>query len=176
MSSNKLLYIVIALLIIVIGCGAYFIFCGKDNAIERLNNQPENVLPAPAESSENNLSEQPNKAKYDEYLSDIYLGKMAIGKKIGTDGFPAKTNVFTSGVDQFCTMMNLKKTILSGGIATAVYDVVAKQDSQLKTVFPVELKAGGSGGCGSLDQSAGKYEYKLYIDDVLVSVLPFEVK
>lgn len=36
---------------------------------------------------------------------------------------------------------------------------------------------GGSVGCsGSLEQPAGKYEYKIYIDDVLAVVLPFEVK
>jgi hypothetical protein len=124
----------------------------------------------------NSLSELPNKAKYDEYFSDIYLGKMDIGKVIGTDGFPTKTSTFTKAVDQFCSMMTLKKTISAGHIGNAFYDVVAKRDIQPKSIFPMELAAGGSGGCNSLNLPTGKYEDKIYIDDVLVAVLPFEVK
>lgn len=178
MTNNKTLYIIIAVLVlIIIGGGAYFVFSGKSAPKTKSGGQPEAVSQIPTlPSSGGQLSEQPNKAKYSEYLSDIYLGKMAIGKKIGADGFPTKTNIFTAGTDLFCSMMTLKKTISSGNVATAVYDVVAKQDNQPKTVFPMELKAGGSGGCGNLDQPVGKYEYKLYIDDILAVVLPFEVK
>jgi hypothetical protein len=122
------------------------------------------------------LSEQPNKAKYAEFFGDIYLGKMAIGKKIGTDGFPTRTNIFTLGVDQFCTMMTLKKMLPAGTFAGAIYDTATKTYTEPKSSFPMELKAGGSGGCGSLVQSLGKYEDKLYVDDVLIAVMPFEVK
>ncbi|MBI4119356.1 MAG: hypothetical protein HY456_00730 [Parcubacteria group bacterium] len=175
--SNKILYAIIVLLLaVVVGGGTYFILNRQGGIKTETGSQPTAVNQAPATPAGASLSEQPNKAKYAEYLSDIYLGKMAIGKKIGADGFPTKTNVFTAGTDQFCTMMTLKKTIPSGEVAIAIYDTVAKQDNQSKTVFPVELKAGGSGGCGSLTQPAGKYEYKLYINDVLASVLPFEVK
>lgn len=132
--------------------------------------------PAAAATPGNQLFELPNKTKYNEYFSDIYLGKMDIGKVIGTDGFPTKTNIFTKGVDLFCTMMSLKKTIPAGHVGNAIYDVIAKKNIQQKSIFPGELAAGGSGGCGSLDQSAGKYEDKIYIDDVLVAVQPFEVK
>lgn len=124
----------------------------------------------------NPLSEQPNKAKFDEYFSDIYLGKMNIGKVIGADGFPIKTSIFTKGVDLFCSMMTIKKTISAGRVGDAIYDVAAKKVIQPKSFFPRELAVGGSGGCSKLDQPAGKYEEKIYIDDVLVAVLPFEVK
>jgi len=84
--------------------------------------------------------------------------------------------VFTSA-DQFCTSLEIKKTIPSGSFSVAIYDTVKKDYLQPKTVFPVELKKGGSVGCnGVIDQPAGKYEYKIYIDDVLTAVLPYEVK
>lgn len=173
--NNKVLYaIIVALVVIIVAGGAYFL--GSRGAQkERSVNSPASSQPSATETK-STLSEQPDKAKYGEYLSDIYLGKMAVGKKIGADGFPTRTNVFTSGTDQFCTMMTLKKSIVAGTAATAVYDIAAGQDNSPKTIFPMGLKAGGSGGCGSLTQPPGKYEYKLYVDNVLVAVLPFEVK
>lgn len=129
-----------------------------------------------APSSASPLSERPNKAKYDEYFSDIYLGKMNIGKVIGTDGFPLKTSVFTKGVDLFCLMMTIKKIIPAGHVGDAIYDATAKKVIQPRSFFPMELAMGGSGGCSKLDQPAGKCEKQIYIDDVLVAVLPFEVK
>lgn len=113
---------------------------------------------------------------FTEYFSDFYLGKMPIGKIIGTDGFPTRTNSFAKGVDLFCTMMSIKKTIAAGRVSNAIYDVAAKTYVQPKSVFPKELTAGGSGGCSSLDQPKGTYQDQIYLDDVLVAVLPFEVK
>lgn len=72
----------------------------------------------------NQLSELPNRAKYDEYFSGIYLGKMDIGKVIGTDGFLPRINIFIKGVDLFCSMMSIKKTIPAGHIANIIYDVL----------------------------------------------------
>lgn len=138
-----------------------------DSLSQTQNQQGQNIV---------QLSEQPNQAKYDEYLTSFYLGRMAIGKAIGTDGFPVQTNLFTKGADKFCTMMELKKTVMSGHVAIAIYDTVSKSYQQAKAVFPMELKAGGVGGCDNLYQPVGKFEYKLYLDDVLAVVLPFEVK
>lgn len=182
MGSNKFLYVVIVLLLAVIVAGGVYFFLNKQATKIEIPNQPTvasetpPALTPPPAPTNGTLSEQSDKAKYDEYLGDIYLGTMAIGKKIDIDGFPTKTNVFTGETDQFCTMMTLKKTISSGKLAIAIYDTVAKKDDQSKTIFPVELKAGGIGGCNYLTQSPGKYEYKIYIDDVLAAVLPFEVK
>jgi len=175
--NNKTLYVIIVLLLaIIIGGGTYFFLNREGVTITNTGSQPPVANENAPVSANITLSEQPNKTKYDEYLSDIYLGKMAIGKTIGTDGFPTATNIFTNGTDQFCTMMTLKKAVISGKTAVAIYDTVTKQDNQPKTVFPRELKVGGNGGCGDLTQLPGKYEYKLYFDDVLVAVLPFEVK
>lgn len=128
--------------------------------------------PSPSPKS----SEAPNTVKFNEYFSDFYLGKMNIGKVIGTDGFPTKTSTFTTGVDLFCTMMSIKKDIPAGLVGNAIYDVNARTYIQPRATFPGVLTAGGSGGCGSLDQPKGAYEDRIYIDDVLVAVLPFEVK
>lgn len=167
--NNKTLYIIIVILLVVI-IGGVYLFFSKQGTTSPASNE------TPAPSSSGQLSENPDQAKYAEYLSEFYLGRMAIGKKIGTDGFPTKTSIFTRGTDQFCTMMTLKKTIPSGGAAIAIYDTIAQTDNQSKMAFPMELKVGGSGGCSDLIQPAGKYEFKFYIDDVLAAVLPFEVR
>ncbi len=120
-------------------------------------------------------SNNPNTAKFNEFFSNFYLGKMAIGKMIGTDGFPTKTSTFTKGVDLFCTMLSIRKSIASGHVASAIYNATSKTVVQPKSLFG-NLAVGGSGGCNSLDQGQGKYEDRLYIDDVLVAILPFEVK
>lgn len=145
--------------------------CNKKTEKKQLWIPKPTTQPSPSPKS----SEVPNTLKFNEYFSDFYLGKMDIGKIIGTDGFPTKTTVFTKGVDLFCTMISIKKTIAAGHVANAIYDAVSKTIVQPKSLFG-ELAAGGSGGCSSLDQSPGKYENRIYIDDVLVAVLPFEVK
>ena len=171
--KNIVLSVVITLLVVAVIFFAWQYF-SKQN--QSGINIPESGVPTPQAQNGGQLSEQPNQAKYDEYLSSIYLGKMDIGKKIGTDGFPVQTNIFIKGVDQFCTMMDLKKDVASGQVSTAVYNTVSNTYQTPKTVFPMGLKAGGNGGCDSLMQSVGKYEYKLYIGNILIAVLPFEVK
>lgn len=174
--NNKILYIIIAILVVIIIAGGIFIFVSINKPGKTISNQNQPAVNNQTPPTNETLSEQPNQEKFNEYISEIYLGKMAVGKKIGTDGFPEQTNIFTTAKDQFCTMLTLKKTIPGGKTATAIYNTITKQYDQPKTNFPIELKAGGSGGCGTLTQSPGKYEYKLYIDDVLAAVLPFEVK
>jgi hypothetical protein len=189
--NNKILYIVIVLLAaIIVGGGVYFIMSKTAAPKVETGNPPAPAAPAPTAANENPpapptpapaapvvpLSEQPNQAKYAEYFSDIYLGSMPTGTTIGTDGFPTKTNVFVKGKDFFCTMMTLIKTIPAGSIGNAIYDTGTKKDYQPKTVFPMELKAGGTGGCQGLSEPVGQYEDKVYVDNVLAAVLPFSVK
>ena len=120
------------------------------------------------------LSEQPNQAKFNEYFTSAKLGKLPQGQKF--DPFKViQTSIFLP-TDQFCNLLEIKKTIVSGSLAIAVYNTETKVDVNPKAVFPVELKSGGSIGCEDLNQSVGKYEYKIYVDDVLAVVLPFEVK
>ena len=55
-----------------------------------------------AQSTEQ-LSEQPDKAKYDEYFTEFYLGKLPKGTDANPSNVPIKTAVFTSE-DQFCSV------------------------------------------------------------------------
>ena len=121
------------------------------------------------------LSEQPNKAKYDEYFTEFYLAKLPKGTDANPSNIPVKTTAFTSE-DQFCTVWTQKKDIPAGSFSGAVYDTAAKKDFQAKTAFPMAVNAGGHMGSQPLTYPSGKYEYKIYIDDILVAVLPFEVR
>src|SRR5665647_2936744 len=67
------------------------------------------------------LSEQPDKAKYDEYFTEFYLAKLPLGTDMSAANPPVKTAVFTSE-DQFGSVMSVKKDIPAGSIAGAVYD------------------------------------------------------
>jgi len=126
------------------------------------------------------LSEQPNKAKYDEYFSDFFLGKLARGQQAGPDNIPIKTAVFIASEDEFCVTGTVIKGITS--FYVAVYDTVAKKDFAPKTVKVPEWSVPSSGDFGwsedPIEYPAGKYEYKLYFDfeDAPVAVIPFEVR
>jgi hypothetical protein len=121
------------------------------------------------------LSEQPDKAKYDEYFTEFYLAKLPVGTDMGASNPPVKTTVFIASEDQFGSIMSVIKDIPAGSIAGAVYDTVAKKDFEPKMAFPMALKASNYAGFQPLKYPTGKYEYKVYIDDVLVVVIPFEV-
>jgi len=174
--NKTVLYVIIALLILVIiGLGVVGFMIFKSN-----NKSTTTTTTAPTATSSTKiaeiLSEQPNKSKFNEYFTEAYLGKLPLGRQVGPpDNIPTKTKIFTSA-DLFCTAITMKKTIPAGSFASAIYDVASKSYIQAKTVFPQELKQGGTIGCETLAESAGKYEDKIYIDDVLVAVLPFEVK
>ncbi len=155
---SKALYVVLVLVLAAVAVGAFYLIKSKGGIGSLFSAVPSE----PAVSNE--------------YVSEFYLGKMPIGKVIGPDGFPTKTSVFTLGVDQFCTMMTLMKPLAAGHAAIAIYDTVLGRDFSPKTSFPMELKQGGTGGCENVSEPAGMYEYRFYIDDVLVSALPFEVR
>ena len=123
------------------------------------------------------LSEQPDINTYNEYFSEFYLGKLPAGQSAGPLNIPTRTSDFTSS-DQFCTIFTVKKEIPAGKLANAVYDVNAKKNFNDKAPYPMPmgLQTGNFMGSGQLAYPVGKYEYKIYIDDKLAVVLPFEVK
>jgi len=185
MGSSKILYVIIILLLAVIVGGGIYFFLNKTSGPETSTQPSAGPAPAatvsetpstpPPTTANGVLSEQPNQAKFNEYFTKASLGKLPANEEFN----PFKvvpTTVFTSA-DQFCTSLDIKKTITSGSLSIAVYDTVKKEYFQPKSVFPVELKKGGSVGCsGDMTYPAGKYEYKIYVDDVLAVVLPFEAK
>ena len=143
--------------------------CGENKCFDG-----EKCVSTEAEEEEELLSEQPNKAKFDEYFTSAFLAKLPADAEFNPFGI-VKTKIFTS-IDQFCTSFEMKKTIPANSFSSAVYDKDNEEYAQPKSVFPMELKKGGSVGCEPLSYTAGKYEFKIYIDNVLTAVLPFEVR
>lgn len=168
--NKKTLYIIIAVLVLVIIVGAVYLLSNRSGGDTRLG-QPE-VSGEPAATVP--LSEEPLVTKYDEYFSELYLGKLPKDAEFDPTKV-SRSTVFGEG-EQFCTVMTLTQQVPSGSFASAVYDVNAKQNVQPKSSFPQKLGPGGVTGCSSLEWSKGAYEQKVYIDDILVAVMPFEVK
>jgi hypothetical protein len=183
LQNNKSFYIIsctVVLLVFLLG----FILAGcvvKDkNFDETTIQKPETTSAVQTTSAETlsseQLSEQPDKTKYDEYFIEFYIGKLPLDKDANPSNIPIKTSVFIASVDKFCTVWTQKKEIPSGSLSSVIYDTNAKKDFQAKTVFSMVLSAGGHMGSESLGCPAGKYEYKIYIDNILVIVEPFEVR
>ena len=189
MQNNKSIYKISGIMVLL-----FFIFgfiltgCTAQNktADETTTPQTETtVVPAETQSTLQ-LSEQPDKAKYDEYFTDFYLGKLPRGKQFGPylggkqfdpDNMPIKTAVFIASEDEFCLVGILKKDIPFGSFYISIYDAGAKKDAITKTPFPKGLNAGDFGTADDpINFPTGKYEYKIYIDDALVIVVPFEVR
>lgn len=172
--------IIIILVVIIIGVTVFFVL--KNQAGSKTNESATPTTPAtthttPAITSTptTSLSEQPDTAKFNEYFTEAYLSKLAIGEQIGP-GNSTKTTVFDLTKDQFCNNFTSKKDIPSGVMAGAIYDVTNKTYIQEKAAYPMEFKQGGTSGCEPESWSAGQYEYKIYVSDILVAVLPFEIK
>ena len=167
MQNNKILYAVIVVLLMIILVGSGWVWSSYKNKTSETNTVEKSLVPE-------NLSEQSNISKFNEYFSEAYLAKLPSGVKFDPSKIIKTTSFLAS--DQMCISLTIKKNIPVGNIATAVYDAVSKQYVQSKTTFPQELKQGGSVGCQNINYASGKYEYKIYVGDILVSVLPFEVK
>lgn len=172
MNNNKFLYVIIGILVLIIIGGGFFFF--SKNTVN--NNEPsKNESPVAENTTATNLSEQPDKAKYNEYFTGAYLAKLPAGAEFNPWKI-IKTNVFALD-EQFCTSIDMKKQISANTLSSAVYDVNTKQDVMPRGgTFPQAMGPGNSTGCQSLVQSVGKYEFKIYVNDDLVIILPFEVK
>jgi hypothetical protein len=116
------------------------------------------------------LSEQPDTATYQKYFSDLGVGKMPAEVKNPPMDLQKNVSVFTAG-DQICLYGTL---ILESQIRSAIYDVSAKKVIR-EGGLPKPMM-GGFAGWEPLDLPVGKYEYKIYVADILVGVFPFEVR
>jgi len=114
------------------------------------------------------LSEQPDTAAFRKYFSELGIGKLPEGGKLPLD-LQKNASVFAPE----------EKLLLYG---SAIQDVtISSRYYNLVTWEEVDggqiaQKAGGFASGGTLSLPAGKYEYKVYVDQVLVGVFPFEVK
>ncbi len=177
--SHTKYYVIIAVVFLIVVAADILYFSsrgGFHTNAPSANQPPASTSSSTPEKLTAALSEQPNAAKFSEYFSQFELEKLPAGKRASSSSVPVKTAVFTSG-EQLCTnAMVVNKTIPKGSFASAIYDVGAMKDIQPKRTSPYALSPGVNFGCRALNLSAGKYEYKAYIGDVLVVVSPFAIK
>jgi hypothetical protein len=128
----------------------------------------EKASPTPPAAT-STLSEQPDSATFQKYFSDLGIGKMPEEVKDPPVDLQKNVSVFTAG-DQICLYGTV---ILECMIRSAVYDVSAKKVVR-EGGLPQAIE-GGFAGWEPVDLPVGKYEYKIYVGDVLVGVYPFEV-
>ena len=115
-------------------------------------------------------SEQPDRATFQKYFSELGIGKMPDEVKDPPVDLRKNVSVFTAG-DQICLYGTV---ILECQIRSTVYDVGAKKVVR-EGGLPQPIE-GGFAGWEPVDLPAGKYEYKVYVGDALVGVYPFEVQ
>lgn len=116
------------------------------------------------------LSEQPDMATYRKYFSDLGLGKTPADAKSPQD-IQRNVTIFTA-VDY----ITLYGTIIQEVQISARYYNVATMQSVNAPAPPSALQKGGFASSCTLDLSPGKYEFKVYVGDILVGVFPFEVR
>ena len=123
-------------------------------------------------------SEKADATTLSEYFKSLTLGKLAIGKKVAPPkSVPVKTADFTASKDQFCIMAVTKKDIPAGVLAAATYSVETQLNVREKSASTELMKAGSEINCGSLTGlPPGRYEFKVYLDDILAGVFPFTAK
>lgn len=163
---------VIVIVVAAVSLGAWFV--GKNSSKPSSTKTTTSSTPSQATTSE-----QPNKIVFNQYFSSFNLAKLANGKHISPpNDIPINTTTFNSVTDQLCQNATVLKQIPSGSLSSTVYSVATKQNATPMAVFPGELGPGQgtSSGCGTLGVTAGNYEYKAYVDNVLVVDIPFEVK
>ncbi|KKT43621.1 MAG: hypothetical protein UW32_C0001G0213 [Candidatus Wolfebacteria bacterium GW2011_GWE2_44_13] len=148
----------------------------NQNAPVKQNDQAAVVPGADSSNANIAVSEKPNTAKFEEYFDALYLAKIANNEVLNYSAIPQASLSFVVGRDQFCTVVEPKKIISAGTYASAIYNVNTKTYVKPKTVFPGTFDPMLNAGCGSIPAQVGKYEYKAYLGNTLVMVLPFEIK
>ncbi len=114
------------------------------------------------------LSEQPDMATFRKYFSELGIGKLPEDGKPPLD-LQKNASVFAPG----------EKLLLYG---SAIQDItISSRYYNLETREAIDggqfvQKAGGFASGGTLSLPAGQYEYKVYVEQVLVGVFPFEVR
>jgi len=122
---------------------------------------------------ESKLSEDPGKAAFEEYFSELGLGKLPAGGILPAD-LKKDENVFVSnGTDQIVIYGTLLK---DAKLSSVIYDVKTKNNVRGKTEFPMVMKKGGFAGSEPVNLYAGLFEYQIWLADKLVAVFPFEVR
>ena len=116
------------------------------------------------------LSEQPDKATFQKYFSEMGLGRMPPDAKSPHD---IQQNVATFTAGDYWTLYG--NVIQEVQISAKYYDVATKQSTDAPAP-PTSLKVGGFASSSTLVLPVGKYECKVYVANALVAVFPFEVR
>lgn len=166
---------ILGIVVVVVIIGSVFVW------YQLKKNPVSSIPPSPATNAA--LSENPDQAVFNQYLTKISLNKLPPGAALsGPDSAPESSVFNFSAGDQFCTGLNVIKEIPQNSYADAVYDTNTKSFVIPRHTLPRAAVIGNNMGCGDLligpnkPLPAGKYEYKVYISGVLVAVLPFEVQ
>lgn len=114
------------------------------------------------------LSEQPDTAVFRKYFSELGIGKLPEGGKLPLD-LQKNASVFAPGEKMFLYGSAIQDVTIS----SRYYNAETKE-----TIDGGQFgqKAGGFASGGTLSLAPGKYEYKVYVEQTLVGVFPFEVR
>jgi len=120
------------------------------------------------------LSDQANKNVFHEYFSELGLGKLPEGEKVGPSNFQRNVEVFTSE-HQIVLYGTLLQDTQAGQVSAGIYNPEDNRFVIEKSGFPRPMSKGGFASASPVNLPAGKYEYRVYVSDVLVAVFPFEI-
>jgi len=116
------------------------------------------------------LSEQPDMATFQKYFTEMGLGRLPAGGKMPVD-FQKNVSVFTQGES-----LMLYGSVIQEVHISARYFVIETKREIDSGGQKGTLKTGGFASGESPSLPPGKYEYKVYVDGVLVGVFPFDIR
>jgi hypothetical protein len=169
MKSLLLLTVAVLLLLVISACGG-----GSEKSVVPTSSPPSTTTPSqtvsPSLTPSSTLSEQPDMATYNKYLSDLGIGRMPPGETQDPRKLEKNVTVFAT-TDQICLYGNI---IMECQLRDVIYDTATGKVMH-EGGLPKPMK-GGFAGWAPMPVPAGKYEYKVYVGDILVGIFPFEVR
>ena len=126
------------------------------------------ATPAPAGATP--TPEQPDRAKFAEYFSDLKLGVLPPGAK-PEETPPTPATTFAVG-DQICYMSTIIKPF---PWVDGIYNTQAKSYVQSNWSYRGTAE-GEMVECSFPQLPIGRYEYRVWVGDTLVAAVPFDVR
>jgi hypothetical protein len=130
------------------------------------------AIPTATSTAPPTLSEQPDKATFAKYFSEMWIGRLPPGATSPAD-LERNVTVFAAGDNIYLSCSTLVPQV---PMLAKYYNVATQQSVTSNVGIPAQPKTGNFGSWAKLELSTGKYELKIYVDNVLVAVFPFEVR